>query len=304
MPITTVTGLTAERMTAMEQATVINGNIQGDNLHLQTRAGTDILAGNVRGIQGIQGLPGTNGNGYVLCTSTSRPTGLTAANDGLGIYEMDTKLFRVWIGNRWKCQERIICTSTTRPTTLLVTDVGVKIHESDTGYQYIWTGTGWGLLIVPPDSIGFAEVGPTMVPHEDIHNLASATTGNIAAAAYTNWPTPAAGGPCVINNFVKRRTDTKLIVSAGGTGYPVTAAGMSFLMGVYDGVTTVNIDSFYSNQAIANPDHWFHGGTIKIVGKVAGTYTFTLRMRKTGGAGGAWQSDTFDNWYLHVKETF
>ena len=57
----TVTGLTAERMIAMEAATVIDGEVIGDNLHLTTRGGTDINAGNVRGGKGDPGTPGTPG---------------------------------------------------------------------------------------------------------------------------------------------------------------------------------------------------------------------------------------------------
>ncbi|MET0787478.1 MAG: hypothetical protein ABWY25_12330 [Paenisporosarcina sp.] len=51
----TVTGLTAERMIEMEAATVIDGQIEGDNLVLVTRGGTEIDAGNVRGPKGDKG---------------------------------------------------------------------------------------------------------------------------------------------------------------------------------------------------------------------------------------------------------
>ncbi|QFP94910.1 hypothetical protein SEA_OHMYWARD_28 [Gordonia phage OhMyWard] len=54
----TVTGFTAARMLAMEQATVIGGTIQGDELVLTTKGGQEILAGNVRGPQGVKGDPG------------------------------------------------------------------------------------------------------------------------------------------------------------------------------------------------------------------------------------------------------
>ena len=54
----TVTGFTAQRMLAMEQATVIGGTVQGDMLVLTTTGGDEIVAGNVRGQQGIKGDPG------------------------------------------------------------------------------------------------------------------------------------------------------------------------------------------------------------------------------------------------------
>lgn len=56
--MTTVTGFTAERMLAMENATVIDGEIVGDDLILKTKDNTEINAGNVRGPQGIEGPMG------------------------------------------------------------------------------------------------------------------------------------------------------------------------------------------------------------------------------------------------------
>ena len=57
----TVTGFTAERMLQIENTTVVDGDVVGDNLILLQRDGTQINAGNVRGPQGIQGPPGTPG---------------------------------------------------------------------------------------------------------------------------------------------------------------------------------------------------------------------------------------------------
>ena len=53
--------LTADRMLEIEQASVVGGQVVGDNLHLTTKGGTDINAGNVRGPQGVAGTNGTNG---------------------------------------------------------------------------------------------------------------------------------------------------------------------------------------------------------------------------------------------------
>ena len=54
----TVTGFTAARMLEIEQASVVNGFIQGDSLVLQTRGGDEIVTGNVRGPKGDKGDPG------------------------------------------------------------------------------------------------------------------------------------------------------------------------------------------------------------------------------------------------------
>lgn len=57
----TVTSFTAERMLQIENTTVVDGEVVGDNLHLLQRDGTPIDAGNVRGATGAPGPPGQNG---------------------------------------------------------------------------------------------------------------------------------------------------------------------------------------------------------------------------------------------------
>lgn len=54
----TVTGFTAARMLEIEDNTVVDGSVVGNNLILEKHNGTTIDAGNVRGPQGIQGIPG------------------------------------------------------------------------------------------------------------------------------------------------------------------------------------------------------------------------------------------------------
>jgi microcystin-dependent protein len=59
--MTTVTGLTAERMLAIEGASVVKGQVQGNDLILTKFNGQNMNAGNVRGPQGAQGVPGPQG---------------------------------------------------------------------------------------------------------------------------------------------------------------------------------------------------------------------------------------------------
>lgn len=54
----TVTGLTAQRMLAIEAASVVGGSVVDDDLVLEKQDGSEVNAGNVRGVQGI---PGRNG---------------------------------------------------------------------------------------------------------------------------------------------------------------------------------------------------------------------------------------------------
>jgi hypothetical protein len=55
----TVTGYTAEHMLEIENASIVDGAVEGDNLILMTRGGTEIDAGNVRGPAGLDAAPGS-----------------------------------------------------------------------------------------------------------------------------------------------------------------------------------------------------------------------------------------------------
>jgi microcystin-dependent protein len=78
----TVTGFTAARMLEIENTTVVDGNVVGNNLILQTREGTTIDAGNVRGPQGIQGIPGPSlpSGAITMFGGSVAPTGYLICN--------------------------------------------------------------------------------------------------------------------------------------------------------------------------------------------------------------------------------
>lgn len=61
--MTTVTSFTAERMLVIENETIVNAELDGDELVLITREGTDINVGSVRGATGITGDIGPPGAG-------------------------------------------------------------------------------------------------------------------------------------------------------------------------------------------------------------------------------------------------
>src|SRR3954467_6625697 len=54
----TITGMTAERMLEIEAASVVDGDIVGDDLFLTRKDGTPLNAGNVRGPRGADGPMG------------------------------------------------------------------------------------------------------------------------------------------------------------------------------------------------------------------------------------------------------
>lgn len=75
MAITTITGLTAQRMIQIEQASVVSGRIEGDNLILTTKGGQPITAGNVRGPRGEPGPYGGPVDATPTVTGGVRLTG-------------------------------------------------------------------------------------------------------------------------------------------------------------------------------------------------------------------------------------
>lgn len=89
-----VTGFTAARSQEIEDSAIISGSVNGSgNLILLTRAGTPINAGHV------VGPTGANGNGLIICTSTTRPSSPT---QGMMIYETNTKRIFVYNSAAWK----------------------------------------------------------------------------------------------------------------------------------------------------------------------------------------------------------
>ena len=75
MAITKITGLTAQRMIEIEQASVVSGRVEGDQLILTTKGGKPITAGNVRGPQGIPGPYGGPVDATATVTGGVRLTG-------------------------------------------------------------------------------------------------------------------------------------------------------------------------------------------------------------------------------------
>lgn len=119
----TVTGLTADRMLEMEAQTVIDGEVVGDNLILQTRDGNQIDTGNVRGPVGPQGATGLKGNqGPEGPVGPVGPIGPTGSQGPAGV------------------GGTTVCTSTTRPASPYE---GQYIHETDTDHMLFWNGAAW-----------------------------------------------------------------------------------------------------------------------------------------------------------------
>lgn len=92
----TVTGYTAERMREIENTTVVDGDVIGDDLVLIQRNGAQINAGSVRGPQGIQGTPGSAA--VQIVTNATIPS---APEPGHVIFNSDTGTESFWDGTKW-----------------------------------------------------------------------------------------------------------------------------------------------------------------------------------------------------------
>lgn len=95
MPV--ITGLTSTRMIAIENASITQAELDGDELVLTNYGGSEALRADVRGPQGPQGDPGPAGGGVLAGTGyTGDPTLIGALNQakaysdvaGLGIVAM------------------------------------------------------------------------------------------------------------------------------------------------------------------------------------------------------------------------
>lgn len=128
----TVTGYTAERMKAIEDASVVNGEIDPASGHLiLTRFDESTIDA---------GLVVTSPK---VVTSSTRPTG-AALFAGLVIYETDTKLFWSYNGVGWTPHGGVFhCTAATRPAAPVA---GMEIFETDTKRKYRYADAAWNYL--------------------------------------------------------------------------------------------------------------------------------------------------------------
>lgn len=81
--MTSVTGFTAERMQEIEDGTVVDGSVVGDDLILEKHDGTTINAGNVRGPDGPPGSTSTirpTARATVAAGAQAAPIGVTVVN--------------------------------------------------------------------------------------------------------------------------------------------------------------------------------------------------------------------------------
>lgn len=139
-----VTAFTAERSQQIEDESINDGHIVGEDLILVRRNLEVLNLGPVIGPPGVAGPPGPTS--IQVVTSGTRPG---APTEGLGIHETDTKRFYIWDGTAWKYRGGLwICTSGTRPGTPFT---GLEIYETDTKRKYIYEAAAWVQKSGPPN---------------------------------------------------------------------------------------------------------------------------------------------------------
>ena len=161
----TVTGYTAERMKAIEDKTVVDGEIQGGNLILLTRDGTPIDAGSVAGPPGPVGPagPGPIVGEIRMTILTALPTGWLLLN-GQTIIDAATLYPELYTAApaSWKNGANLVLPDTTRRHI-----IGSNNAPGDVGGDdFIRLATG----------------------HLPAHSHAKGTLANAAAGAHTHEP--------------------------------------------------------------------------------------------------------------------
>jgi hypothetical protein len=162
---------TKDRMQAIEDSAIVDGDVVGDNLILTRHDGGTINAGSVRG------PVGPIGSSPIVVTSTTRPT--TGLYNGLVIYEIDTGQTFMYNGTGWMSYEPTrICTSTTHPA---LPFNGMKIYETDTRKELIWNGVRFDRVWNSPwGGVGGAGIGLVFGTTE------TAATYNPGPVSFTN----------------------------------------------------------------------------------------------------------------------
>jgi hypothetical protein len=149
----TVTGYTAQRMKGIEDGTVVDGDVVGDNLILTKHDGTTINAGNVRGPQGPVGPDGP-------------PGGVTAR--GL--------VWRYDVGALPAAQRQVTSGTANGTIVIVVPSVSPVTFDTTRRYQYMLNG-----VVIFDTAGGGGDIWIT----QDGVNLANMWQGRASGAGYS-----------------------------------------------------------------------------------------------------------------------
>lgn len=204
-----VTGFTADKMRIIENETVVDGAVQGDNLILMTREGVPIDAGNVRGPIGPQGIPGpvqsiNDQTGAVFtprtfATKAALDTGWTTPPDGATAYTIAEQTDWVRVLGSWQIapQHRIFVNETERNTKWPTPPVGA-LCQAPAGVWWIWISGRWTPIKTGTPSI-WATI-PEMVVISGSAGTSAANPRTLGiGTAYRSWKAPFNSGATFLN---------------------------------------------------------------------------------------------------------
>jgi len=143
----TVTGLTAARMAEIEAASIVDGEVVGDNLILTKFDDTTINAGNVRGPQGDTGAAGADGVGLATGGSTGQVLAKVDGTDYNVAWQTINRLANVTLEyTTYKLvltdAESIIMMYDTSPLTVQVPEDADEDFPVGTQISIVQAGTG------------------------------------------------------------------------------------------------------------------------------------------------------------------
>lgn len=159
----TVTGLTAARMAEIEAASIVDGEVVGDNLILTKHNTTTIDAGNVRGPQGDQGDPGADGVGLPVGGTTGQVLAKVDGTDYNVVWQTINRLANIaYETNNYTLgdgdEEGVVTVYNASAKTVTIPldtthdfPVGTSIRVAQTGLGAISIATELGVSLGYPD---------------------------------------------------------------------------------------------------------------------------------------------------------
>jgi hypothetical protein len=159
----TITGFTSDRMLVIENESITNGVVQGDNLILSQRDGTQINAGNVRGPKGDTGSAGTPGApGVIQSVNDQSSTAVYSPRKFTDLASISSQWAAAPIGS--------LAVTTTEKTLWEKDEIGwfsrndVRVFASTTERDSRWVNPPNGSICQAPAGVEFRRISGAWQP--------------------------------------------------------------------------------------------------------------------------------------------
>jgi hypothetical protein len=210
--------------------------------------------------------------GTIICTSSTRPA---SPFEGQTIYETDTKRSWTRVGSQWVPDDMVFTNEAARDAAITSPTEGMRAYLTASS---VATASGANTAI--PTGVTTIYNGSVWVCVTPV-GAYTAAAGNVSPSAYT---TLSGGGT---NPSVTLVTGTSALVSFGSTQSINPSGSASFVSVAVSGATTLAAsDDNSAVYDVSSTNYNIQVGTSYILtGLTAGTNTFTLNYRVTGGTG-------------------